>query len=44
MIPMIVPCAPRVSHRVWCHVQGLLVGTILAPGSRTVTAIRRVLG
>jgi hypothetical protein len=44
MIPMIVPFAPLFSKRVWGHVQVLLVGTILAPGIRTVTAILRVMG
>ena len=41
---MIAPFAPLFSKRVWCHVQVLLGGAILAPGIRTVTAILRVLG
>lgn len=32
------------SRRVWQHVQILLMGTILAPGQRTVTAILRIMG
>ncbi len=32
------------SKRVWQHVQILLLGAILAPGQRTVTAILRVMG
>lgn len=44
MIPMLVPFAPLFSKRVWRHVQVLLVGAILAPGIRTVTAVLRVMG
>ena len=36
--------APPCSHRVWPHAQLLLVGARLAPGPRTVTAARRVMG
>jgi hypothetical protein len=36
--------APLFSWRVWQHVPVLLVGTILAPGQRTVTAALRVMG
>lgn len=32
------------SRRVWQHVQILLIGAILAPGQRTVTAILRIMG
>jgi len=32
------------SRRVWQHVQILLLGAILAPGQRTVTAILRIMG
>jgi hypothetical protein len=32
------------SRRVWCRVQVLLVGAILAPGKRTVTSVLRVMG
>lgn len=40
----IVRFAPLFSKRVWEHAQVLLVGAILAPGKRTVTAVLRVLG
>jgi hypothetical protein len=36
--------APVFSKRVWQHVQVLLVGAILAPGKRTVTAALRIMG
>ena len=36
--------APLFTKRVWHHVQVLLVGAILAPGKRTVTAALRVMG
>ena len=36
--------APLFSKRVFTHVQVLVVGAILAPGKRTVTAILRVMG
>jgi hypothetical protein len=36
--------APLFSHRVWPHAQRLLLGAILAPGARTVTAALRVMG
>jgi hypothetical protein len=32
------------SHRIWQHVQILLMGAILAPGQRTVTAVLRIMG
>jgi hypothetical protein len=32
------------SRRVWQHVQILLLGAILAPGQRTVTAVLRIMG
>jgi hypothetical protein len=37
-------CAPLFSDRVWWHAQILLVGALLAPGQRTVTAALRVMG
>src|SRR5262245_28516502 len=40
----IVRFAPLVSKRVWEHAQVLLVGALLAPGKRTVTAVLRVMG
>jgi hypothetical protein len=36
--------APLFTTRVWQHVQVLLIGAILAPGKRTVTAALRVMG
>jgi DDE superfamily endonuclease len=36
--------APLFTKRVWQHVQVLLIGAILAPGKRTVTAALRVMG
>jgi DDE superfamily endonuclease len=36
--------APLFSKRVWQHVQVLVVGAILAPGRRTITAALRVMG
>lgn len=44
IISLIAVFAPLFSDRVWCHAQLLLVGAILAPGKRTVTAILRVMG
>ncbi len=41
---LIVRVAPLFSKRVWEHAQVLLVGTLLAPGKRTVTAVLRVMG
>jgi hypothetical protein len=36
--------APLFTTRAWQHVQVLLVGAILAPGKRTITAALRVMG
>src|SRR5918911_682302 len=36
--------APLFSQRVWVHAQVLLLGAILAPGPRTVTAALRIMG
>ena len=36
--------APLFSERVWGHAQVLLLGAILTPGPRTVTAALRVMG
>jgi hypothetical protein len=38
------PFAPLFSHRVWLHAQVLLLGAMLAPSPRTVTAAFRVMG
>src|SRR5215813_12573246 len=40
----IVRVAPLFSKRVWEHAQVLVVGALLAPGKRTVTAVLRVMG
>ena len=42
--PIILAFAPLFFHRVWRHAQVLLLGTILAPGKRTVTSALRVMG
>jgi DDE superfamily endonuclease len=41
---LIVRFASLLSKRVWDHAQVLLVGALLAPGKRTVTAVLRVMG
>lgn len=41
---MLTQFAPLFSRRVWAHAQVLLVGAILVPGIRTVTAILRIMG
>src|SRR5215471_3846741 len=41
---LMVKFAPLFSKRVWEHVPVLVVGALLAPGKRTVTAVLRVLG
>jgi hypothetical protein len=41
---LIVKFAPFFSKRVWKHVEVLVVGALLAPGKRTVTAVFRVMG
>src|SRR3954447_22966295 len=42
--PLILAFAPVFYQRTWQHAQVLLVGAILAPGKRTVTAALRILG
>jgi hypothetical protein len=44
IISLIAVFAPLFSERVWSHAQVLLMGAILAPGKRTVSAILRVMG
>ena len=44
IILVLAPFAPLFSQRVWLHAQRLLLGAILAPGARTVTAAIRVMG
>jgi hypothetical protein len=41
---VLAPITPLFSHRVWAHAQVLLLGAILAPRARTVTAALRVMG
>jgi hypothetical protein len=43
-ITLIATFAPVFSKRIWQQVQVLLIGGILAPGKRTVTAVLRVMG
>src|SRR6266851_10257315 len=44
MLGLLAPFAPLFSRRVWPYALVLLVGTLLAPGKRTVTAALRVMG
>jgi DDE superfamily endonuclease len=44
IMPVLLPFAQVFSDRTWPWVQVLIVGAILAPGQRTVTAILRVMG
>jgi DDE superfamily endonuclease len=44
IILVLAPFAPLFSQRVWGHAQVLLLGAMLAPGTRTVTAALRVMG
>src|SRR5262247_3036548 len=44
LLPLIVEFEPLFSKPVWEHAKVLLVGAILAPGKRTVTACLRVVG
>ena len=44
IIPVLRAFEPVFSERVWEWVKVLLVGAILAPGKRTVTAALRVMG
>lgn len=41
---LMVNFAAIFSKRVWAHVEVLVVGALLAPGKRTVTAVLRVMG
>ena len=43
-LPLIIEFVPYFSKPVWEHAQVLLMGAILAPGKRTVTAALRVMG
>ena len=44
IIPVLAPFAPLFSDRVWLHAQLLLLGAMLAPATRTVTAALRAMG
>jgi hypothetical protein len=44
IILVLAPFAPLFSQRVWRHAQIMLLGAMLAPGARTVTAALRVMG
>lgn len=44
MLHLLAPFAPLFSRRVWSHALVLVIGTILAPGKRTVCAALRALG
>jgi hypothetical protein len=44
MLHLLNPFVPLFSRRVWSHVQVLLIGAILVPGRRTVSAALRVMG
>jgi DDE superfamily endonuclease len=44
IILVVAPFTPLFSPRVWLHAQLLLLGAVLAPGARTVTAALRVMG
>lgn len=44
LMRLIVRFAPLLSKGVWEHAQVLIVGALLAPGKRTVTAVLRVMG
>jgi hypothetical protein len=44
LMQLIVKFAPLLSKRVWEHAQVLVVGALLAPGTRTVAAVLRVMG
>src|SRR5215475_13277273 len=44
IILVLAPFAPLFAPRVWRHAQFLLLGAILAPGARTVTAALRATG
>ncbi len=43
-LTLILAFAPVFSKRIWTHVQILLVGAILTPNQRTVTAVLRIMG
>jgi hypothetical protein len=44
IILVLAPFAPLFSHQIWLHARVLLLGAMLAPRPRTVTAALRVMG
>jgi len=44
IISLISIFAPLFLDRVWVHAQILLIGALVAPGTRTVTSVLRVMG
>ena len=44
IVPLLAHFAPVFSDRVWCHAVVLVVGALLSPQQRTVTAALRVMG
>src|SRR5262245_38498652 len=44
IIQVLAPFASLFSDRIWLHAPVLLLGAILTPGARTVTAALRVMG
>jgi hypothetical protein len=44
IILVLAPFAPLFSDRVWGHAHVLLLGAMLTPGPRTVTAALRAMG
>ena len=43
-LTLIQAFAPIFSKRIWSHIQVLVLGAILAPGKRTVSAVLRIMG
>jgi hypothetical protein len=43
-LTLVLAFAPLFSKRIWNHVQTLLLGAILTPSQRTVTAVLRIMG
>jgi hypothetical protein len=43
-LTLIQAFAPLFSTQIWQHIQVLVIGAILAPGKRTVTAVLRIMG
>ena len=44
IMTVLTPFAKAFSYRIWDMVQILVIGAILTPGKRTVTAILRTMG